>query len=367
MAIAFRAAASVNVQATSAAITIPGACQVGDTVYILVQTGGIGGALSVPSGWTGLGNLNSGTTWYAQAVKKVLTVSDLGANVTWATPGSGVKTGILLVAYSGIDTASDYDDIDFAVTSTGTSHVTPTITTTAGTSWVAGLYLERNTSPVVTPPGAFALRASCTDTGGASIVGSAVDSNGATTAGAQNAGTFTSTVSSNNGVTLVLGLKAAASVGATATGEAYDSVAAALWKGDFDTDTNTYKMVLMGAGYTFNKATHVYYSDISAQECATSNGYTAGGVTLTGVQLVADAPNHRSVFDSDPAEWVASGGDLPSTKGAVILAWTGSASTSRLLWWLDAGGTIASGDLSIGLTVAPDPNSGWGYIETPVP
>lgn len=50
--------------------------------------------------------------------------------------------------------------------------------------------------------------------------------------------------------------------------------------GTFDWDTDTYKLALVGSGYTFSPA-HTVWADASAHEVAAGDGYTTGGATLT--------------------------------------------------------------------------------------
>jgi hypothetical protein len=45
--------------------------------------------------------------------------------------------------------------------------------------------------------------------------------------------------------------------------------------------SDTFKVILMGDGFTFNPDTHGTYSDVSASEITSAGGYTVGGVTLT--------------------------------------------------------------------------------------
>ena len=47
---------------------------------------------------------------------------------------------------------------------------------------------------------------------------------------------------------------------------------------DFANDT--FKIILMATGFTFDIDTHHGYADVSASELGTGNGYTAGGNTL---------------------------------------------------------------------------------------
>lgn len=53
--------------------------------------------------------------------------------------------------------------------------------------------------------------------------------------------------------------------------------------GTFDVDTNTIKYAIVTSSWTPNQSTDDLWADISANEASATNGYTAGGNTLTGV------------------------------------------------------------------------------------
>ena len=53
---------------------------------------------------------------------------------------------------------------------------------------------------------------------------------------------------------------------------------------DFDADV--FLLILMQAGFTFDRAAHDEYADVSAFELPTLYGYTVGGITLAGVATV---------------------------------------------------------------------------------
>jgi hypothetical protein len=59
------------------------------------------------------------------------------------------------------------------------------------------------------------------------------------------------------------------------------------WVGDgtFDLDTNTIKVALLTNAWVPNMATNTVWGDISANEVAAANGYTAEGQSLTGTSF----------------------------------------------------------------------------------
>jgi hypothetical protein len=89
----------------------------------------------------------------------------------------------------------------------------------------------------------------------------------------------------------------------------------------------TLKAMIVGAGYTFNKDTHDYRADVTSEVSGT--GYTAGGITLTGVQTALDTTNHRVEITADNADF----GTVTFTAGTQIVVYidTGSSATDRIV------------------------------------
>ena len=91
------------------------------------------------------------------------------------------------------------------------------------------------------------------------------------------------------------------------------------WKSQlwFPYIADVFKMILMSSSFVFNKDTHMKYADVSANELPTGNGYTAGGLTLTGFARVTDDTEDRCEITWNAAQWNATGGSLV-TSGAII-------------------------------------------------
>jgi len=122
-----------------------------------------------------------------------------------------------------------------------------------------------------------------------------------------------------------------------------------LWKGQINAATDTFKMVLMDLGFTFDKDNHKKYTDISTFELPTGNGYTAGGVTLILNAITTDNVEDRCEVTFQNAQWTASGGSL-AVVGAIIYndstnSSSGDDYTDAVICWLDANGvqTVADG------------------------
>jgi len=91
-----------------------------------------------------------------------------------------------------------------------------------------------------------------------------------------------------------------------------------LAKKQIDMDADTFKLILMATGFTFNKDTHATLADVSAFELASGYGYTTGGVTLTNSTVTEDDTNDKASVSFDNISWTASGGALGPTPGAIM-------------------------------------------------
>lgn len=93
--------------------------------------------------------------------------------------------------------------------------------------------------------------------------------------------------------------------------------------GSIDLDTDTFKMLLTTSAYTPNQDTHDFRDDVTNE--VTGTGYTAGGVTLSGVAVSYDtATNQVRVSWSDPT-WPSS---TITARTAVIYKSRGGASSA---------------------------------------
>jgi len=85
---------------------------------------------------------------------------------------------------------------------------------------------------------------------------------------------------------------------------------------DFTADT--FKIILMASGFTFDVDAHHGYADVSASELADGNGYTVGGLTLSGVSVTENDTTDQTEITWNNASWTASGGAIGPTPGAII-------------------------------------------------
>lgn len=109
---------------------------------------------------------------------------------------------------------------------------------------------------------------------------------------------------------------------------------------DFANDS--FKIILMQSGFTFNKDTHHGYADVSASELATGNGYTANTKVLAGVAVTEDDTNDRCSVTWSNATWTAAGGSIGPTPGAIIFDDT--AAGDPIVGYIDFGGDQTQAD-----------------------
>lgn len=112
---------------------------------------------------------------------------------------------------------------------------------------------------------------------------------------------------------------------------------------DFSADS--FKGILMATGFTFDKALHHTYADISAYELATGNGYTQNTKTLTGVALVEDDTDGRLEVTWSNVTWTASGGDIGPSPGMIVIDDTvASPVVDPVVGYIDFGGERTQSD-----------------------
>lgn len=111
----------------------------------------------------------------------------------------------------------------------------------------------------------------------------------------------------------------------------YNSFKRDIMNGGIDLDTDTIKVALVTSTYTPNIDTHDNFDDITNE--VTGTGYTAGGATLS-VTVSADTTDDEGVFDATDVTWSSS---TITARGAVIYKSTGTASTSKLICYIDFG------------------------------
>lgn len=112
---------------------------------------------------------------------------------------------------------------------------------------------------------------------------------------------------------------------------------------DFANDS--FKIILMGTGFTFDKDTHHGYADVSASELSTGNGYTQNTKTLAGVAVTEDDTDDRCEITWSNVTWTASGGAIGPSPGAIIYDDTVTTPTDDpIVGYIDFGGDQTQAD-----------------------
>lgn len=116
-------------------------------------------------------------------------------------------------------------------------------------------------------------------------------------------------------------------------------------------NSDTFKIILMEAGFTFSKASHEKYADVLADEVANGVGYTTGGATLAGVALTrSDVLNALTVTWTN-VSWTAAAGNIEAS-GAIIYDDTVAAPVADpIIGYIDFGGNKLTYDGGV-LTIA---------------
>lgn len=112
---------------------------------------------------------------------------------------------------------------------------------------------------------------------------------------------------------------------------------------DFANDT--FKIILMETGFSFNKDTHHAYANVSGSELSTAYGYTVGGNSLAGVAVTEDDTDDRTEVTWNNSSWTASGGAIGPTPGAIIYDDTVTTPTADpIVGYIDFGGDQTQSD-----------------------
>lgn len=110
-----------------------------------------------------------------------------------------------------------------------------------------------------------------------------------------------------------------------------------IMNGGIDLDTDTIKVALVTSSYTPDQDAHDNFDDVTNE--ASGTGYSAGGATLGSVTVSADNTDNEGVFDAADTTW---GSSTITARGAVIYKSTGTASTSKLIAYIDFGADKSS-------------------------
>ena len=125
-----------------------------------------------------------------------------------------------------------------------------------------------------------------------------------------------------------------------ATAKLYGLALQCAFNKEIDWDSDTLKVMLCTSAYTPNQDTHRYKSDVTGE--VTGTGYTAGGVTLTGVTITYNGATNTLMLDAADISWASA---TLTARYAIIYDSTPSTDATRpLIAYVDFGtDQVASG------------------------
>ena len=127
----------------------------------------------------------------------------------------------------------------------------------------------------------------------------------------------------------------------------YNSCLEDLARGAVDFDTDAFKLLLVGSGYTASKGTHSKRSAVTSE--VTGTGYTAGGMPVT-VSVTRDNANNRVDVGFSSPSWPNS--TITARGGVIYKARGGAASADELVAYLDFGSDVSSTNGNFTVTVS---------------
>lgn len=116
----------------------------------------------------------------------------------------------------------------------------------------------------------------------------------------------------------------------------FNAYKVAAMKGQIAPTTDTIKAALLKSTWTPNIDTPVFFGDVNASE-SSGTGYTAGGVTLSGIAITQDNTNDRAVLDANDISIAST--TISDYRYVAIYKSTGNNATSPLIGYIDLLGT----------------------------
>jgi PKD domain/Malectin domain len=178
--IAFRATAGIQVNATSAKVTVPASVQTGDGMVLVMTSNSSTVTFGNPAGWT-LVDTATTTGITTKVYSKVATAADAGSAVT-VTASAINKMDLRLAAYA--NTAGVAAHAAAVDTATKASHTTPAATVTGSGAWVISYWADKSSSTTAwTAPTGQTVRGTTIGTGTGRVTSLLTDGNGPAAAG----------------------------------------------------------------------------------------------------------------------------------------------------------------------------------------
>ena len=115
--------------------------------------------------------------------------------------------------------------------------------------------------------------------------------------------------------------------------------------------SDTFKIILLKAGFSYSPASHEKYGDVTTYEVDSGLGYTTAGATLANVALTRSDVDNNLIVSWNNVSWTATGGNIEAS-GAIIYDDTVAAPTIKpVIGYIDFGGNMLTYDGGI-LTIA---------------
>lgn len=124
------------------------------------------------------------------------------------------------------------------------------------------------------------------------------------------------------------------------------------------------KCALVASTYTPNQDTHEFWDEVEPDEVSGTN-YDAGGVALTGKSISTyNTTTNTVAWLADSPSWTSLGesGTPVEARYAVFYKWTGTASTSPLLSYIDFGTTQSAEGDNVSVIIPASGISQWTVL-----
>lgn len=125
--------------------------------------------------------------------------------------------------------------------------------------------------------------------------------------------------------------------------------------GAIDLDTDTFRAMLSYSTYTPDQDTHDFRNDITGE--VTGTGYTAGGVSVSALQVTFDAASNEVRWDHSDPTWT--GASFSARYMVVYKSRAGGASADELVYYVNFG---ADEVVSSGTFTYVVPATGTGVV-----
>jgi myo-inositol-hexaphosphate 3-phosphohydrolase/alpha-tubulin suppressor-like RCC1 family protein len=205
--VSFVAASSADGNSATGRVTVPSSVAQGDTLVLFASTGS--GSIATPPGWTSVGS-RTASPLVTSMFTRTASAGDAGATVTVSFPSLS-KYGLVVAAYRGLDTDSPVAGLESAAGGSGTTRVTPTLST-SDPAWVVSYWTDRSSSVTGwSGPSTGVRRATVLGGGGGRITGLLSDSGTPVAAGTVGGVTAASNVSASHATMWTVALRPAAS------------------------------------------------------------------------------------------------------------------------------------------------------------